>query len=308
MTVTSVRDVHIPSATPLVYSFEARESLSGCAATIKPMGDPTQLGMTGRYIATKEIVRLALDPPISKPPTPSSATTSSTSTHLEDTHSSHHHDDSSSFYDLIDKGLTEIIEYSNTGHGQKDALIITDGRGYIVHSNQAWENLCGFHIDEIQGKTNEFLQGPLTSPTAITSLNQEVQSGLPVQTQLINYRKSGAAFENKITIIPVYSWLSEQEGENKNHNNSNEDIKSSNNEKNYNNEEHQEGGGFVNGGDEPPVSGLSQREMFLKKPLPSHFVAKLDVTPDDHALPPLTKEQMAKRGLKPRKTPDDVNA
>jgi PAS domain S-box-containing protein len=305
MTVTSVRDVHIPSATPLVYSFEARESLSGCAASIKPMGDPTQLGMTGRYIATKEIVRLALESPISPvvPETakPSKATSSSSSrasipsntkiissTHLEDTLSSHH-DDSSSFYDLIDKGLTDIIEYANNGRGQKDALIITDGRGYIVHSNQAWEDLCGFHIDEIQGKTNEFLQGPLSNPSIISALNQDVQSGLPVQTQLINYRKSGAAFENKITIIPVYSWLSEVEESESNHNNHH----THNSCDNY---------------DDPEKKVLSQKEEFLKKPLPSHFVAKLDVTPDDPALPPLTEEQMAKRGLNPRKPDDDVNA
>jgi hypothetical protein len=61
MSVASVRDVKIPSATPLVYSFEARESLSGGAVSIKPMGEPTILGMTGRYIATKEMVRVALE-------------------------------------------------------------------------------------------------------------------------------------------------------------------------------------------------------------------------------------------------------
>ena len=63
MSVASVRDVKIPSATPLVYSFEARESLSGGEVSIKPMGEPTSLGMTGRYIATKEMVRLAIEEP-----------------------------------------------------------------------------------------------------------------------------------------------------------------------------------------------------------------------------------------------------
>ena len=63
MSVASVRDVKIPSATPLVYSFEGRESLSGGAMSIKPMGEPTALGMTGRYIATKEMVRLAIEDP-----------------------------------------------------------------------------------------------------------------------------------------------------------------------------------------------------------------------------------------------------
>lgn len=63
MSVASVRDVKIPSATPLVYSFEARESLSGGAMSMKPMGEATALGMTGRYIATKEMVRLAIEDP-----------------------------------------------------------------------------------------------------------------------------------------------------------------------------------------------------------------------------------------------------
>lgn len=60
MSVNSVREVSIPSATPLVYTFEARECSSGRGAYLTPLGEPTGLGMTGRFIATKEVLQMSL--------------------------------------------------------------------------------------------------------------------------------------------------------------------------------------------------------------------------------------------------------
>lgn len=111
------------------------------------------------------------------------------------------------FTNLIDKSLREVIEYADTGEGRSDALIITDGHGIILHSNKAWEDLCGFTNDEIQGHSNRFLQGPLSDAKEITEFAASVESGLPTRGKLLNYRKSGDAFMNELSVIPMYDWM-----------------------------------------------------------------------------------------------------
>lgn len=186
----------------------------------------------------------------------------------------------------MDRGLTEIIEYSDSGLGKRDALIITDGRGYIVHSNLAWEKLCGFSINEIKGKTNRFLQGPLTDEEEIADLNRELQSGLAKKTSVINYRKSGRAFENNITIVPVYSWLRDDNIDAADSDNDTT-ITTSSSSRNHN-----------NGTKIDHSLGFDGQNRSQARPEPNLFIAKLEVTPDLMNLPPLTPEQMAQRGLR----------
>jgi hypothetical protein len=79
-------------------------------------------------------------------------------------------------------------------------------------------------------------------------LDERLQSGLPTKARLINYRKSGAAFVNELTIVPIYDW----------HNGTN-----------------------------------TQRCKYDYGP--THFVARLDITPDRHDLTPLTEEEILMR-------------
>ena len=40
----------------------------------------------------------------------------------------------------------------------KDALVLTDKVGRIVHANKAWSDLTGYHLRDVEGKTCKFLQ------------------------------------------------------------------------------------------------------------------------------------------------------
>jgi len=190
------------------------------------------------------------------------------------------HKDSISFFDLIEKGLTDIMEYSEHQDIKKEALVVSDGRGVILHSNTEWEDLCGFTTEEIVGKTNKFLQGSLTDPATIANLDEKLRTGLPARASVINYRKSGKAFENVFTIIPVYDWLKDETDD------SSHRSKASSLD--------------YSGSDNSEYRQYS--DLFMH---PSHFVARLDHTPDLDYLPPLSQEELAKRDHKPSSDDDD---
>ncbi|RYH00270.1 hypothetical protein EON65_49565 [archaeon] len=142
----------------------------------------SRLGMTGRYLATKEILKLGGEAS---------------------------QDECDGFYDLIERGVDDIYTYMSTS---SYPLVLTDGRGCILHSNSAWESLCGYSLGDIQGHTSSFLQGDMTCKKGIREIDEKLRTGLGSQVKVINYRgDTGEAFENIFTIIPVYDWLKERE-------------------------------------------------------------------------------------------------
>lgn len=268
----NVRDVHIPAATPLVYSFTLdpvalKLHQSGKAATgdtirrLKPLGEPSRLGMTGRYVASKEVIRLALQ----------------SSVPMEDESMK---EDGPTFFDLIEKGLHDIMQYSEKQEKSihKEALIVSDGRGVIIHANAEWERLCGFSSEEVEGNTSKFLQGPMTEVTVMKKLDEKLRTGLPARASVINYRKSGRAFENVFTIIPVYDWLKEEES-------SDSSPRKTFQALDY--------GGY----DQDLYRRYADKFMH-----PSHFVARLDHTPNRVDLPPLTPEEIEQRDSELKKS------
>ena len=249
MTAQNVRDIHVPSAVPLVYDFVKNES----DGSIRPIGTPTALGMRGRYLASRELMKLNLD---------------YTETAADDVHGINENELDSAisgdnFYELIESGLKEVIEYADTGEGKREALIITNGEGIILHSNKAWEALCGFSNDQIKGLDNGFLQGPLSDKKAISELNDKIQTGLPAKASIMNYRLSGVPFLNNFTIVPIYDWL-------------HGDKQSDHSQTSKCNK----GTGQVN-----------------RSLTPDHFVARLDVTANIPDLPGLTELEKKNRNL-----------
>lgn len=200
ITTETVKKIHIPSAIPLVYDFMATKCKNN-EHVLVPIGDPSRLGIRGRYIASKDILKLHLnvDMTIKKQ-------SNYDFCELDDPNHSEDH-----FYDLFSKGLMDVKRYSDEGLGKKNAIIITDGKGEIVHANQEWSKLCGFTRDEIIGNVNSFLQGPLTDISKVNELDDKLMSGLPARTKLVNYRKNGNAFFNDFTVIPIYDWLNQED-------------------------------------------------------------------------------------------------
>jgi hypothetical protein len=176
MDEVNVRGVHIPSATPLVYAFTnidpAKYTFAGATPikevgkTILPIGVPSKLGMTGRYLATKEVMQMNLGViPVDE---------------------DQQFPEGSSMFDLIDKDLNEVIEYADRGGGRHHCIMVSDGRGKVLYANANWQKTTGFTNDDIRGRTCKFLQGPLTSTDAVDALNEKLRTGLPAKAVLLN--------------------------------------------------------------------------------------------------------------------------
>lgn len=85
-------------------------------------------------------------------------------------------------------------------------MVLTDPRqpdNPIVWANDAFLGLTGYAWEELDGRNCRLLQGPDTDPRAVRRLNEAVRMGLPIEIELVNYRKDGSSFWNGMTVAPV---------------------------------------------------------------------------------------------------------
>ncbi|WP_282038342.1 bifunctional diguanylate cyclase/phosphodiesterase [Halomonas alimentaria] len=73
----------------------------------------------------------------------------------------------------------------------------------IVYANEAFCRLSGYAIGEILGRNCRFLQGADTHPTTVATIRLALSQHREVQVTLLNYRKDGTAFWNRLSISPV---------------------------------------------------------------------------------------------------------
>ena len=176
ITVESIRDVHIPQATPLVYTFNVSNKIYRDEdekveniEEVKVVGEPSLLGMRGKFLVSEEIVSLALNQKENLQSLEDENLNCKTNTYNR----------CNSFYKLIDKAFNDIKDYvEGNDIGKEEPILITDAQGIIVHTNEKWKALCGFDLDEVKGKTCSILQGKDTSKDQIMKINEELRTGL----------------------------------------------------------------------------------------------------------------------------------
>jgi PAS domain S-box-containing protein len=84
------------------------------------------------------------------------------------------------------------------------AIVVTDSRECIVDASPAFIRQTGYELHEMLGRTPKFLQGPNSSREALGKLRRGIDSGLPCQAEVVNYRKDGTEFWSQINIDPVF--------------------------------------------------------------------------------------------------------
>ncbi|MEL6553155.1 MAG: PAS domain S-box protein [Cyanobacteria bacterium J06621_11] len=101
--------------------------------------------------------------------------------------------------------LPDVIFQQAIAH-TAGALIICDARqpDYpIVYASPSFERLTGYASAEVLGQSCRFLQGEETRQLGVQEIRQAIEQGLGCKVLLRNYRKSGQAFWNEVTLAPL---------------------------------------------------------------------------------------------------------
>lgn len=73
----------------------------------------------------------------------------------------------------------------------------------IIYANAGFERLTGYSVDDVIGRNCRFLQGKETDVAAVAEIRRAVSAGLECTVQLLNYRKDGTTFWNRLSITPL---------------------------------------------------------------------------------------------------------
>ncbi|WP_294641751.1 PAS domain-containing protein [uncultured Aureimonas sp.] len=97
--------------------------------------------------------------------------------------------------------------FSSAVRATRMPMLITDPRqpdNPIVFANAAFARLTGFGRDEILGRNCRFLQGPATDRTDVARLRAAIEARVPIELELLNYKKDGTTFWNRLLVSPVF--------------------------------------------------------------------------------------------------------
>ena len=91
-------------------------------------------------------------------------------------------------------------------------IAITDPRqndNPVVLANQAFLDLCGYDAEEVMGRNCRFLQGPETNRGELERLRNAIRTETEIEVELLNYRKDGSSFWDKILVSPGHNTAGE---------------------------------------------------------------------------------------------------
>lgn len=73
----------------------------------------------------------------------------------------------------------------------------------IIFANAGFERLTGYSPEEVVGRNCRFMQGAATDADAVGEIRTAVREGRACTVELLNYRKDGLPFWNRLSITPI---------------------------------------------------------------------------------------------------------
>lgn len=86
------------------------------------------------------------------------------------------------------------------------ASVVTDPQqkdNPIIYTNQLFLDMTGYAEEEVMGRNCRFLQGAETDKETVSQIRHGIQNEQPVSVTILNHRKDGSTFWNRLHIKPV---------------------------------------------------------------------------------------------------------
>jgi len=100
------------------------------------------------------------------------------------------------------QSLSEITKLSSTIEQTADAIMITDTNGIIEYANQGFENITGYQVKKVVGKSANILKSERHDEKFYTNIWQTIKNGNVYQGVVINRRSDGRLYYEEKTITP----------------------------------------------------------------------------------------------------------
>ena len=94
-----------------------------------------------------------------------------------------------------------------TPEEREQRVVITDPArpdNPVIFVSDEFERQTGYPPEEVLGRNCRFLQGPETDSTAVEAIRNAIDTGSAITVDLLNYRKDGSAFWNRLRIRPLF--------------------------------------------------------------------------------------------------------
>ena len=109
-------------------------------------------------------------------------------------------------FDEIDDTHASTDPFAAAVRTTRMPMVIADPRRPdtpLVFVNDAFCRLTGYSREEIIGRNCRFLQGRDTDPETVREIGEAVRAERPVKADILNYRKDGEPFWNRLLMAPV---------------------------------------------------------------------------------------------------------
>jgi PAS domain S-box-containing protein len=108
--------------------------------------------------------------------------------------------------DITPKSTLLLNRLTMIGDHFKDCFAIVDMAGssrHCTYVNSAFTRETGFSADETIGRNLAFLQGERSSRVAVDFMRHCFENSLAFCQDIVNYRKDGSAFVNRLVMLPM---------------------------------------------------------------------------------------------------------
>ena len=108
----------------------------------------------------------------------------------------------------LTRGKDSPDPFASAVRATRMPMLITDPRlpdNVIVFVNDAFTKLTGYERKEIIGRNCRFLQGPETDMDDVKRVRDAISARVPIEIDLLNYKKDGEHFWNRLLVSPVFA-------------------------------------------------------------------------------------------------------